>query len=298
MEWLEKISVTCFTASYLVVFAIEVSRAVFISRWWKWATTAMTTAGLFAHLVYLGFQKELIVRQSGLEVAGWTGWFLVASAFVMIAYLWILLRQRESIIGLFLIPVALTAIAIGNWPGQLNSFTVRETRNLWNTVHGLSFLLSTVIVSLGFLFGSLYLIQSRRLKKNRVLILQLPSLEWLQKSGEKALIASAALLTVGVISGFAINGINRTEGVSLIPWTDPVILSSAILLAWLLMVLSFNWFYRPARQGKKISYLVVACFLFLLIEIGVVLYSGHATDNLSADHSQAISLLDRNEVVQ
>ena len=116
----------------------------------------------------------------------------------------------------------------------------------------------------------------------------MPSLEWLQKSGEKALIASAALLSIGVISGFAINTINRTQGIVVIPWSDPVIWSSAILLAWLLFVLIINWFYRPARQGKKISYLVVACFLFLLIEIGVVLYSGHAIDGGSLEQESNI----------
>lgn len=260
------------------MLALEVSRTLLDAKWFKWMAVSATVAGLFAHIVYLTLQKELVLNQSGLLLSGWTGWFLVASVFVMAAYLWLLISKGNSVVSLFLVPLALLAIAIGNWPGQNNSFPVRETRTIWNTIHGLSFLLSTVIVGLGFLFGMLYLVQARRLKTGQVLKIRMPSLEWLQNSGEKTLWSSASLLTIGVISGIAINIINRFQGIMVIAWHDPVVWTSAVLLAWLLIIIVFNWFYKPNRQGRKVSYWVMACFLFLVLEIGLVLYSGHASD--------------------
>ena len=134
----------------------------------------------------------------------------------------------------------------------------------------------------------MYLIQARRLKRNQILLVRMPSLEWLQKSCEKTLLVSAALLTIGLISGVAINLVNRMDGDVVIAWHDPVIWSSAILLGWLLVALVTTLFIRKGRQGRKISYMVMFCFVFLLIEIGIVWYSGHLNrGNSVAENSPA-----------
>ena len=91
------------------------------------------------------------------------------------------------------------------------------------------------------------------------------------------------LLAIGLISGIAINRFRRwgrTEQV--IAWSDPVIWSSGILFAWLLAATTFNLFYRPAGQGRKVAYLVVASFLFLVLELGIVWWAGHATNGNNA----------------
>ena len=56
-----------------------------------------------------------------------------------------------------------------------------------------------------------------------------------------------------------------------------MIVSSGVLFIWLLIATVFNLYYRPARQGRKVAYLVLASFIFLAVEIGIVLGSGHAT---------------------
>ncbi len=287
MDWLEKISITCFTASYLVVLALEISRTIFFAKWFKWIAFSVTLAGVFAHIVYLGLHQELVIDRNGLLLSGWTGWFLVASLVTIVIYLALLLRHGDSIVSLYLVPLAIVAIAIGNWPGQHNEFSMRESRSIWNTIHGLSFLFSTVVIGMGFLFGLMYLIQSWRLKNGKVLRIRMPSLEWLQSFGEKTLWSSAALLSIGVVSGVAINIANRSQGTGVLPWFDPVVLTSSILLFWLLGAIAFNWFFRSTRPGRKISYLVMSCFLFLVLEIGLVLYSGHATEVVDSDRSVA-----------
>ena len=290
MEWLDRISVTCFSASYLVVLGLEITRTLFLAKWFRWIAATVSIAGLFAHLVYLANHQELVIDSNGVLFGGWNGWFFASSVLVVIAYLWLLFRQGNSVLGIYLVALALIAIAVGNWPGQNSEFSVRETRSIWNTIHGLSFLLSTTIVGMGFLFGTMYLIQARRLKKGQILKFRLPSLEWLQNSGEKALWASAALLTIGVISGVAINLVNRIQGVVLVTWQDPVVWTSATLLVWLLASLAFNWWYRRNREGRRVSYLVMSCFLFLVLEIGLVLYSGHATSVVDPQASTFIAM--------
>ena len=41
--------------------------------------------------------------------------------------------------------------------------------------------------------------------------------------------------------------------------------------------MTFNLFYRPAREGRKVAYLVVTSFLFLMLELAIVWWAGHAT---------------------
>ncbi len=277
MDWLERISTTCFAASYLVVFALEISRALFRANWWKWIAITVSLAGIFAHAAYLFSQRALAFDSDGVLVGGWTGWFLAAGLVLMLAYVWMLFRQGDSVMGLFTIPLVLLSIAVASWPGQQTNFSPSESRTIWNAIHGISLLLSTAIVALGFLFGAMYLIQSRRLKqKKHVLVFRMPSLEWLQGSSEKSLVVSAALLVIGVVSGVAVNLVSRQMGDPVLAWSDPVIWTSAILLIWLLIALAFNFFYQPVRPGKKIAYLVMTCFFFLVLEIGIVWHFGHA----------------------
>lgn len=279
MDWLERISTTCFTASYMVVLALEISRTLFRANWWKWIVISTSLAGIFAHVVYLTTQEVIAFGNNGFIVGGWTGWFLAAALCLMFAYLWALLRQGDSVVGLFIIPLVLLAITIGSWPGQRTDFSPSETRTIWNAIHGLSLLLSTVVVGLGFLFGIMYLIHSRRLKQKKLSkMFRMPSLEWLQASSEKSLLVSAALLIVGVVSGFAVNLVSQQMGDPVLAWNDPVVWTSAVLLTWLLIALSINFFYQPVRPGRKIAYLVVACFCFFVLEIGIVWSSGHAVD--------------------
>jgi len=91
------------------------------------------------------------------------------------------------------------------------------------------------------------------------------------------LLVSTVFIGVGLLSGVLVNLINQRMGEAVLPWNDPVIVSSAILFAWLLVSMLFNLCYRPARQGRKVAYLVMASFLFLVVEFTIVLYVGHAT---------------------
>jgi ABC-type uncharacterized transport system permease subunit len=117
----------------------------------------------------------------------------------------------------------------------------------------------------------MHLVQSYRLKHKLPATqgFQLPSLEWLERANSRATVFSTLALAVGFVSGLLLNLVNQSErpGESL-PWNDPVILSSAALLVWMVAAALFSVLYRPARQGRKVAYLTVASFLFLAGVLG------------------------------
>jgi ABC-type uncharacterized transport system permease subunit len=136
-------------------------------------------------------------------------------------------------------------------------------------IHGASLLLATVSVSIGFVAGLMYLGQSRRLKHKLPPTrgLRLPSLEWLQRTNSRSLVVSLLMLGVGVVSGLTLNAIGRGNESGTVPWYDPVVLSTQVMFAWLLLSVLVGAFYKPARQGRKVAYLTLASFVFLLIAL-------------------------------
>ena len=56
-----------------------------------------------------------------------------------------------------------------------------------------------------------------------------------------------------------------------LPWSDPVVWTSAMMLVWLLAAALFNAVYKPARKGRKVAYLTVVSFVFLIISLSALL---------------------------
>jgi hypothetical protein len=48
-------------------------------------------------------------------------------------------------------------------------------------------------------------------------------------------------------------------------WSDPVVLSLAAMLLWLIAAEVFRLVYPAARRGRKVAYLTLASFVFLVI---------------------------------
>ena len=278
-----------------MVFVLEITRVYFDLGFRRLLRIGFAAAGLLAHTIFLFLQGRLVMDSTGIWLSNWYDWCMAAAWILAAAYLWISIRQPSSVFGLFLIPVVLALIAAGAQLGSQNQFTIGPAKTIWNRIHGSALLMGTAVVALGFVFGFVYVLQSRHLKLKlpQSKYFRLPSLEWLERSSENSLIVSTVFLALGLVSGIAVNLVSGgdPDAGGTIAWSDPVVWSSAILFLWLLAVSIFNYCYQPARQGRKVAYLVIASFVFLALELGIVWYVGHGTAGTGLDNSNSQSVV-------
>jgi hypothetical protein len=277
-------TITCFAACYLFALAVEVSRLLF--RWRVPAIVPLSLAaiGLFAHSLYLiGQAQHELAQRVVSPLSSWYDFCLLAAWVVAGAYLGLIIRRRENAIGVFLLPLVLGLICVAVFQDRA-PFPARTAHSVWRLVHGLTLMVGTTAVTLGFATGLMYLLQSYRLKHKLPPSrgFRLPSLEWLQKFNREALFVSTCLLAVGLVSGVTLNLISKSGEGGQVSWTDPVVLSSGVLFLWLTAVTIFESLYRPAREGNKVAYLTLASFVFLGLALYFVLLGSHATANATA----------------
>jgi len=269
---LSGISIICFSASYAVALALEVSRLFFRMPVRLIVMIGFVLAGLLAHSLYLWHRAQT----GTMPLSSWYDWYLIAAWIITGVYVGLALSRPQTNVGLFLLPVALTLIGVAYEFRDDAAFPRDRALQMWGIAHGLMLLLGTVAVSLGFSAGLMYLVQSWRLKHHVPprAGLKLPSLEWLQSINRQALIYSSCFIALGLIAGIVLNAVERRSRGAGMPWTDSVVISSAILLVWLLAATLFEWLYKPAQQGRKVAYLTVASFLFLALVMAMLVVGG------------------------
>jgi len=101
--------------------------------------------------------------------------------------------------------------------------------------------------------------------------LRLPTLERLQLMNRQCLVVSTIAVGIGLFSGVIMN-VNRWGFVA---WGEGGVILSGVLFVWLLVATGFEFFYKPARQGRKIVYLTLASFGFLVLTMTRVFSSVH-----------------------
>ena len=275
---LSRVTVFCFAASYAVALALEVSRLWFRSRFRGAVMLGFGAAGLSAHSIFLVYRAS----SEALPLSSEFDWYLLAAWLLAAIYLYLTLHFPRTAVGLFTLPLVLGLIGVAQRFADRVPFPQTRASQIWGMIHGSLLLLGTVAVLVGFVAGVMHLVQSYRLKHKLLPTqgFQLPSLEWLEHANSRATVFSALMLALGFASGMLLNLVNRerTNGESL-AWTDPVVWSSALLLVWMLAAAVFSLFYKPARQGRKVAYLTVASFLFLVLALGIQLASssGHGS---------------------
>jgi ABC-type uncharacterized transport system permease subunit len=257
------VNMLCFTASYGVALALEVAGLWVRPRWRRLAIVLAAVAGIVAHTWYLGVRAA---QSPWAPLSSPHDWYLAAAWALAVIYVAVVLYQPQASTGVFLLPVMLALIAVGRGASQdpIPSFAAPR---FWGLIHGVFLMLGAVAVLLGFVAGVMYLLQSRRLKqklppdKN----FRLPSLEWLERINSRSLAAAAVLIAVGFFTGI-LTRLATVDGV--VPWMDPVVLSLSGMLSWLIAAEAFRMAYPAARRGRKVAYLTLAGFVFLVFTLG------------------------------
>ena len=273
------ITIVCFTASYAVSLALEVTRLFFRVSVRMVLILAFASAGLLAHGIHLVMYAGQQEFSSTTSLYSWYTWCLAAAWGVAAVYLLLAIRRPQAAVGIFLLPLVLALLGLGWLFRELPPFVTDDTTSFWAFIHGQAWLLGTVVVVIGFSAGLMYLVQVFRLKHKLPPRqgLRLPSLEWLGRVNETALVISTFALAIGLVSGIFLNLSRPLSPDHGLAWTDPVVWSAAVLLLWLVIALVFNAIYKPARQGRKVAYLTVASFIFLVLALTMALLARHAS---------------------
>lgn len=261
------VKIFCFGASYFIALVLELPGPWRHATWRRAASVIAASAGLVAQTAYLG---QRVVAMPSAPLASHHDWLLAAAWLLAAIHVLSLFYYPKKTFGVFLLPVVLALIGVSTFasPEPIGSF---EAPRVWGLVHGIFLMLGTNAVLLGFLAGVMYLVQSRRLKKKQSLQkgLQLPSLEWLERLNSRALAAAAVLVGGGFITGL-LTHMAQQKGIATLPWTDPVVLSLAAMLLWLVVAELFRIVYPAARRGRKVAYLTIAAFAFLVIVLASI----------------------------
>ena len=289
---LSGISILCFAASYTVSLVLEATRLLFRARARNIVMLAFAAAGFIAHTIFLGMQARAGLA-AGHPLSSWYDWCLFAAWVLAAAYLVITFSHPRFALGVFLLPLVLALIGVAYLFEDVPAFSPDRATQMWGMFHGVALLLGTVGVAMGFVAGVMYLVQAYRLKQKLPPRsgLELPSLEWLQRANSLALLVSSFLIVLGLVAGTALNLVKHTSDASSTPWNDSVVWGSGILLLWLIAALLFNRLYKPAREGRKVAYLTVASFLFVILAISMALTAQHASQYRIQHEGRRTSLL-------
>ena len=230
-DFISRISVVCFAASYLVALACEASRLLFRSGVRGAVMVGFAGAGLLAHTLFLLWRAA---HEPVVPLSSPYDWYLLAAWLLASASLWLTLANPRTPVGLFMLPLVLGLIGAAELSSTV-PFPRSPATQVWGAIHGGFNLAASVAVAFGSSTGLMWLIQAGRLaRKQAPSRLRMPSLEKLAGfTGRSARIA-AWTAAAGFASGLVLNAVNSSQGLlDTVPWTDPVVLRMGALVAWL-----------------------------------------------------------------
>jgi ABC-type uncharacterized transport system permease subunit len=279
---LSGISVICFASCYAIAFGLELVSLKYHFGWHRLVLVLVVVAGLVAHTAYLGYRAA---QSATAPLTSPAEWLLLAAWVLAVLYLAATLYVPRTATGLLMLPLVLALIGMAHWASD-QPIAPERASQFWGTTHGAVLLAGTVTVCVGFLAGLMYLLQSYSLKHGRspAAGLPLPSLESLERVNSRSLSLSALLMGLGFASGLILSGMKHTGEAGYVPWTDPIVLSLAAMLLWLVAAEVFRLVYPAARRGRKVAYLTLAAFLFLVITLAAFVFVDSAHGGQPAEN--------------
>ena len=277
------VTVTCFLLSYLIVLMLELSRLAVRFPGRNAILIGMLALGWIAHSLFLVNQLSGVSAGGGDSaqwLSSWFQWAILGAWGLTGAYLFLVVRNPQSGIGMFLTPPILVLIVLAMMVRDAPPFSPETTIGLWRSIHGVSLLVGTMFICFGVAFGAMYLVQSRRLKSKLRPSkgFSLPTLEFLQSMNRMSLFVSVIGLGLGMISGVALNVGEDGR----IAWLSGGILFTVALFVWVLAAAIMEMTSQSSLGGRRTAYLAIANFVFLLLVLGIVLWSSHGQSKEAA----------------
>ncbi len=268
------VQIICFASSYAIALALEISRLMFRSAVRGVLLVVVAAAGLTAH-----YRLPLLPRAftpAACPLSSSQDWYLLAAWVLAVVYLYLLCFRPRTPCGLVLLPLVLGLIGAAALLADPQPFAREPASKVWGVIHGTSIMLATVAVLLGFAAGVSYLGQRWRLRRKHAPwgTLRLPSLEWLERANSHAILLAVFMLGIGIVSGMILNSIRYAEPAQRLPWSDPVVLGTMGMFAWLLVAAVVGHLHR-----RRVAYLTVASFVAPGDRSGVDAAARHAAQS-------------------
>jgi hypothetical protein len=232
-DFVSRISVVCFAASYAVALACEASRLVFRSGVRGAVMIAFAGAGLLAHTLFLLWRA---VDGQAAPLSSPFDWYLLAAWLLAAISLWYTLANPRTPVGLFMLPIVLALVGAATLASR-EPFLQSPATMVWGRIHGSFNLAMSVSVAIGGIAGLMWLIQAGRLARKQPPAqgFRMPSLERLTHVAERTLAVAAWTAAIGFVSGIVLNAVNHRRRITeSVPWNDPVVLRMAAVVAWLI----------------------------------------------------------------
>lgn len=244
------------TAGYFIFFVQPERKSI--------ATVALGSAflGFGSHFIYF------ILRWSESGRIPVTNFFEAISAFglgIVLVFLIMELRYRIPALGTFMLPLVLLLMA----PAALTSRQIAGMnpvlKSAWLGIHTSLALLGDAAFGFAFIVSLMYLIQERQLKQKHLgtIFHRLPPLDVMDTISYRALSIGWPLFTLGMVTGSLWA---ESAWGSYWSWQPK---ETASLLIWLIY-LALLHLRTLGWRGRKMAYLSIAGFLFVLVSFFVV----------------------------
>lgn len=274
---------TCILIAYALVLVLEGIRWWVPAgdsardKWLKFGVLCVSLVALLTHTLYL-LDRVFVTLGPGKNFAlvSWHDWTIFTSWAIALVYGFLLLRRGDSRFGAFILPTVILlvggSLALPPVTAADSSYSVSG----WRFAHSVAMMAGTVLVSIGFAMGVMYLLQASRLKSKRRLAtrIPLPSLEYLQTSGRICLLGSAASIGFGMLAGVIMNLTKDGR----VEWMDRGILFSGGLFVWLAIASFAQSVLTKRGIGRATASMNILSFVIVVAAIGLVLTTPHGAN--------------------
>jgi ABC-type uncharacterized transport system permease subunit len=267
---MQRVTVFCFLASYVVAFVLELSRMLGRSRISSLVAFGIGVAGLVAHTAYLFYRSQQTSLPPLLGSAH--DWMLVLAWLLVVFYLFLTRIHPELAWGMFLLPLVIVFVATTYFMNQAPNTLVAAERakHGWEMLHATVLVFGMAGTAVGFITGVMYLVQHRRLKTRHAthLGLEMPSLARLAQTNRWSTIIAFPLWTLGLVTGVALSFMKSSAGAS-VALRDPFVITVGVL--WVLLAAVFVRLLsnRPSSAKHVVWLTLCACGFVLLTLIGL-----------------------------
>jgi ABC-type transport system involved in cytochrome c biogenesis permease subunit len=263
---LEKITLTCFGASYAVALLLEVLHLLGPRTVPRFLGLLFGAAGLLAHTLFL--VQAFFLAEQGPPLSSQLGSTLFLAWILAIFYLYGTVHHCRQAWAVFVLPVVLILILLAVlFPlGREESAGSGwfQGKQLWSLVHAGLLILAAAGVCVAAVASIMYLVQARRLR-DKVPPRQgmrLLNLERLEEMNRRAITLAFPLLTAGLLIGLFRVARHLSEPPV---WTDPRVLGAAVL--WVVFALLLYLRYGAHLRGRRLALLTIVTFVLLLFTL-------------------------------